>query len=109
MRNLDRVDIQRFCVTGSSDSWLESAGNRAATMESRDFRNRAWFARQATQAGEGGNPAPRHRGFAPKVRLLCDFWNSRACCSKSLSKSSWRIAQREDLPAVGQDEITGNY
>ena len=66
MRNLDCVAIQRFCVTGSSDSWLESAGNRAATMESRDFRNRAWFARQATQADEGSsNPAPRHREDIP--------------------------------------------
>ena len=61
MRNLGCVDIQRFCVTGSSDSWLESAGNSAAMVELRDFRNRTWFARQATQAGEGGNPAPRHR------------------------------------------------
>ena len=48
------------------------------------------------------------RGLAPKVRLLCDFWNSRAFCSKSLSRSSWQIAQRGDLPAVGQDETTAS-
>ena len=65
MRNLGCVDIQRFCVTVSSDSWLESAGNRAAMTELRDFRNRARFARQTTQAGEGGNPAPRHREDIP--------------------------------------------
>ena len=41
-------------------------------------------------------PDTPQNGFAPKVRLLCDFWNSRAFCSKSLSRSSLQIAQTRD-------------
>ena len=47
----------------------------------------------------------RRAGFAPKVPLLCDFWNRRAFCSKSLSRSSSR---RQPRRPASRFTVAGN-
>ena len=90
-------------ITPTLDSivWLVAAGILATfagtCMASIYARRRSRRTRRGEVSHGGPAPAASIRGgFAPKVRLLCDFWNSRAFCSKSLSRSSLQIAQTRD-------------